>query len=178
MITIIKKSFYNWCIENNLNNILELWDYSLNTVSPKEVGYQSNSKFYFKCPKGIHKSEEKYILTIHNSKKVRCKACNSLGQYMVDLYGEDYLKEKWSDKNTVSPFEIFSGSNKKIWLKCTVKDYHPDYEQAASSFVHGYKCPYCTSKKILPQDSWGTHYSKYLDLWSDLNTEDPYSISP
>lgn len=101
-----------------------------------------------------------------------------MGQYIVDNYGKDFLVEKWSEKNLTSPFTILIGSNKKVWFKCTEKNYHPDYEQAVSSFVAGYKCPYCTSKKIVRQDSWGEKHQKYLSLWSDLNTEDPYAVSP
>ena len=42
-----EKSFYEWCIENNHEDWLELWDYELNECSPKEVGYGSNKKYWF-----------------------------------------------------------------------------------------------------------------------------------
>ena len=44
----IKKSFYDWCVENNHNEILELWDNDKNSISPKEVACTSAKSFYFK----------------------------------------------------------------------------------------------------------------------------------
>ena len=29
-----KKSFYDWCIENNRQDVLDRWDYELNDCSP------------------------------------------------------------------------------------------------------------------------------------------------
>ena len=29
-----KKSFYDWCVENNREDILDRWDYELNDCSP------------------------------------------------------------------------------------------------------------------------------------------------
>lgn len=175
---IIKESFYDWCINNNRKELLDLWDYSLNLKKPEEVGSHSNLKYYFKCPRGIHESEQKLIYSLISQKHYRCSKCESIGQYIVDNYGEDYLLSKWSDKNTKSPYSISHGSTKKIWIKCNTKDYHPDYLQTVSSFAKGCKCPYCTSKKILPQDSLGSRYPSILSIWSTKNTITPYEVSP
>ena len=50
-------SFESWCLDNDRKDLLERWDYELNSKSPLEVSYQSNNKYFFKCPRGIHKSE-------------------------------------------------------------------------------------------------------------------------
>ena len=114
-------SFYQWCIENNRQDILELWDYDLNDFKPDEVGYTSNIKCWFKCPDGIHKSELKYIYNFIfvQNKNIKCKQCNSFGQYLTDNYGKNALDIYWSDKNTIDPFKIESLSNKKVWIKCS-----------------------------------------------------------
>lgn len=52
-----KMSFKEWCLENNLEHVLNLWDYELNKCTPENVGYKSGRKFYFKCPNGLHESE-------------------------------------------------------------------------------------------------------------------------
>lgn len=52
-----KKSFKDWCIENNLQYILNLWDYELNNCDPCNVGFKSRKECYFKCPNGLHDSE-------------------------------------------------------------------------------------------------------------------------
>ena len=33
----IKKTVYEWCEENNRKDILNLWDYDLNNLTPKEL---------------------------------------------------------------------------------------------------------------------------------------------
>ena len=43
----IVKSFNDWCVENNKQVYLDCWDYDLNQKSPKEIGYQSNKKYWF-----------------------------------------------------------------------------------------------------------------------------------
>ena len=174
----INKSFYEWCIENNLKYILDLWDYDKNQISPKDIGYGSNKQFYFKCPLSAHESEKHYIMTIIKSKSVKCRQCDSIGQFVINKYGEDYLKDHWSIKNNISPFQIAHGSSKKIWIRCTKKSYHPDYLQPASTFAKGCGCPYCSSKIILPQDSLGTLHPKSLSAWSEKNSKSAYEFSP
>lgn len=171
------KSFYDWCIENNRNDLLELWDYSMNSVTPKDIGYSSNSKYYFKCPRGLHESEQKIIYSLIKQSEYKCSKCQSIGQYIIDKYGEEYLHSKWSSNNIISPFEISSGSSKKVWIRCTEKDYHPDYLQSVSSFRKGCKCPYCSNKKVVKEDSLGAKYPQVLDIWSEKNDISPYEVT-
>lgn len=173
----VKETFYDWCLKNQRNELLELWDYKLNKKSPSEIGSKSNLKYYFKCPRGLHESEAKYIYVITTQKKYKCNQCESVGQYVIDNHGESYLWSKWSDKNECSPFTIPHGSKKKIWVKCTEKNYHPDYLQNANSFVVGHKCPYCSGKKILPEDSFSGQRKNFIQLWSDKNTISPFEVS-
>ena len=35
------KSLYDWCVENNRQDILDRWDYELNNCNPKDVLYKS-----------------------------------------------------------------------------------------------------------------------------------------
>jgi len=96
-------NFYNleqYCFDTG-DNLLDYWDYDLNTKLPNEVAKSSNKKFYFKCPRGIHVSRPIVVNSItkaHESGKdyCLCNACNSIGQYIVDTYGEQYLQNIWS----------------------------------------------------------------------------------
>jgi hypothetical protein len=58
------KSFYEWCIENNRQEILSRWDYDLNKLNPNDLSYGSSKECYFKCPQGIHKSEPRSLISI------------------------------------------------------------------------------------------------------------------
>lgn len=55
------KSFYDWCVENNRQDLLDRWDYDLNKKSPNERPFNTRVKTYFKCPCGKHSSTGIYL---------------------------------------------------------------------------------------------------------------------
>ena len=166
----IVKSFYDWCIENNKQMYLDCWDYELNQKSPKEVGFKSNKKYWFKCPNNKHEKFQRYIVTLVNGKdSYFCIGCVSIGQFVIDTYGENYLNKIWSDKNTSNPFTISVGSKKKIWIRCLENNTHPDYEQTVSVFHKGHGCPYCRGFKVCLTNSLGYNFPETIELWSNKN---------
>lgn len=172
-------SFGMWCIKNNKLDILKRWDCELNKVSPFEVSYSSGKKYWFKCPKGIHDSELKYISNlIKQEGSQRCNQCLSIGQYLIDTYGNNGIKLYWSDKNNIDPYTVPALSVKKYWFKCSEKDYHEDYQCTCVNFCKGRRCPYCASKKINYYDSLGYLYPEVLEIWSDKNKKSPYDYFP
>lgn len=150
---INSKSFYDWCIEHNRLDILNRWNYELNGCSPKDVLFGTAKKYYFKCPKGIHPSELKHIVSFTSGQEgsIECIACNSIGQYLLDTYGQDALEKYWDyEKNNklgLDPFEINKGSHKKIWIKCQDVLFHDSYFVQCNDFVRGNRCPQCKKSK-------------------------------
>lgn len=143
-------SFKQWCVDNEHDDWLNLWDYELNTLSPENVEHKSGKRYWFKCMRGIHNSEEKTLVTISCGRSTLfCKKCRSFGQYLLDEYGNDGLDLYWSCKNNVSPFEIFRSSKRKILIKCT-SGKHPDYETQPTVFSNQKcRCPVCSNRKII-----------------------------
>jgi hypothetical protein len=146
------KSLEQWCIKNNRQDILDRWDYKLNDCLPSEI-HKGNrlSKFYFKCPRNLHKSELKNInnLKINKDNCLNCKQCNSFAQWGIDTYGEDFLDKYWdNNKNKTSPWEISHGTNQiKMWLKCQENNEHSSYRISPSDFIRGRRCPTCNDSK-------------------------------
>ena len=179
------KSFYDWCIENDRQDILDRWDYELNNYSPNEIGYGSHEKCWFKClDHPEHKSELKSINDFTNNKiPINCKQCNSIAQWFID--NDLDINLYWDyDKNTINPWEISYGSNVKIWIKCQEKDYHGSYEISCANFSSGYRCPYCSSRKIHLLDSLKQYITNsygeefFNKIWSNKNSINPTTISP
>ena len=182
----INKTLSDWCVENDRMDVLELWDYTLNKDSPNEVAYGSTKKFWFKCSKGIHKSEEKILNNLtSNYRKITCNQCNSFGQWLIDTFGEDALEKYWDyRKNKVNPFEIERYSQNKVWIFCQEVDYHESYEIRCDSFIGGSRCPYCAgNRRVHPKDSFGQmlvdEYGSLEIIWDfekngDLN---PFSLT-
>lgn len=172
-------SFGEWCTENHRTDLLKRWDQDKNNISPFEISMSSTKKMYFKCPKGIHDSELKDLNNIRKQfKSGRCNKCESIGQFMLDKYGDNAIKSFWSDKNEIEPYDINKNSNKRIWIKCQNKKYHPDYDLSAVNFYKGRMCPYCNGKKVCFEDSLGHMYPQCINIWSTKNKTSPYQFMP
>lgn len=174
------KSFYDWCVENNRIDLNDRFDEEKNGCTTKDVGYKSNLKWWFKCPRGLHESDQ-YVMsfvTKDQNRELICRKCSSVAQVVIDRFGEDYLHTHWHQDNLVSPWEISAGSTRvKVKIQCTKKAYHV-YDQVVSSFTKGIGCPYCINRKVHPNDSLASIYPKVNNIWSDKNSKSPYEYSP
>ena len=175
-------SFKKFCEDINRQDILDLWDYDLNDKGPDEITKQTNEKMYFKCPRGLHESSKIIVATLTSQlmkgKEYKiCKACNSIGQYIIDKYGEEFLHKIWSDKNTKSYFEISSGSATKFWIRCLDDSTHPDYDISGYNFKVSFVCPYCFGKRVCETNSLGYKHPEVIDLWSDKNELTPFDYT-
>jgi very-short-patch-repair endonuclease len=144
------KSFEQWCIENNRQDILNRWDYELNNCKPNEICFSTKKKYYFKCPRNIHHSELKNIANFtHNSEgSMYCNYCNSFAQWGIDNICEDFLDKYWDyDINTLNPWEISYGSNIKVWIKCQEILNHESYDIQCNDFINSCRCPECKKSK-------------------------------
>ena len=164
------KSFYDWCIDNGKEEWLELWDYELNGCTPKDIGYASNKKYFFKCERGLHDSEEKRIKDLTNEKmNLRCNCCNSFDQWCIDNGKEDWLNLWDYELNKCTPKDIAYGTQKKYYFKCHI-GLHDSEEKNINKLTSGnteFKCNSCNSF-----DQWCIDNGKedWLDLWDyELN---------
>lgn len=174
------KTFYDWCVENNRMDLNNRFDEVKNGCTTKDVGYKSNLKYWFMCPRGLHESEQivMYSITQYPNKMLMCRKCNSIAQVIIDKFGEDYLWSHWRDDNELSPWDIPHGSNRiYVKLQCLEKDYHK-YEQVARSFSIGSGCPYCINRLIHPNDSFAATYPNMIDRWSTKNSKSPWEYAP
>ena len=178
------KSFEQWCINNDRQDILDRWDYELNNCLPSDITYGTNIKHYFKCPRKLHGSELKHIgvFTHGQDGSMDCNACNSFAQWGIDSIGEDFLDKYWDyEKNTFDPWEISYGSGKSIYIICQEKDYHGSYNITPQGFaISNVRCSYCGNFKVHPLDSLGKLLKdkELLHLWSDKNKISPYEYAP
>ena len=184
------KSFYDWCIESNRQDVLDRWDYGLNNCSPKDIAYSTTKKYYFKC--NIHPEHESELKNINSFTNyshdgtISCKQCNSIAQYILDNFPGKDLYDVWDKKKNVgiNPWKINRGNNLKYWFICQEKDYHGSYEITCANFTSGQRCSYCYNRTIHPKDSLGQYIldnygEKFLyDVWSDKNHVSPFELSP
>ena len=183
-----KDSFAQWFINsfgekkfdlliNHKKNIelgLDIW-----TISRRSL-----TKIWFNCE---NKDYHEYCMPPDNyAKGYRCKYCartkyvhprDSLGQYLIDNYGEESIKLIWSDKNLKSPFKHSLASDVKMWFKC-VNDVHGDKLRRVSNVIRGkFDCPDCVrdnnSSKLQKEVN---NYIKSLDY--KVNVEYDCTVIP
>ena len=163
-----KDSFGQMVIDNFGEDILnKLWCWDKNKKSPFEVSPKTDTeKFWFNClEKDYHGSYMSLPIQFMNG--VRCPYCtnhhgmvhtkDSFGQYHINSIGSNFIKNYWSDKNIINPFEISPNYTGKIWIKCKNGYNHEDYEITANNFTQGKRCPMC-------KESYGERYIReYLE---------------
>ena len=149
-----KDSFAQWCIDNVDTDFMTKYWSDKNTVNPFILSRNSREKVWIKCQeKDYHEDYEITCSLFYVG--VRCPYCvnrkihpkDSLGQYITDNYGQDFLVKVWSDKNEKSPFE-YSPCNKTIvWWKCS-DNKHVEYSRTIDqSKKSEFRCPNCNNIK-------------------------------
>jgi hypothetical protein len=126
--------------------VLEYWDYSKNTVSPKAIGAQSSAKIWWKClDKANHVWENIPSNIIRHPNNVRCPFC-SLKRLHPDntlaaLY-PNLAKEFDSEKNGLTPYDIIGNAGSaKYWWICSQQH---EWNASLSNRVRkGSGCPAC-----------------------------------
>ena len=160
--------------------LMNEWDYQKNKVSPDQIITGSNKKVYWKCSQG-------HSWTASISNRIRGTGCPYCNRKYV-FKGENDLKseypelaDEWNfEKNTgISPDNIASGSNRKVWWKC--KKGGGEWEAAVWSRTKGRGCPYCAGvRAIKGVNDLPTQRPDLIEEWSySKNKEiDPQNYMP
>lgn len=165
-------SFGQWCIDNNKEHLINLWDCELNKITPMQVGRNSKKSFYFKCTRGLHNSHKHVLSTIVRlNNQVKCNYCESVGQFGEDNI-DGFLSKYWSVNNDCSPYDIGVGSKKEIILNCQICGY--EYKVRADHFVNGVRhkgCSLLNGKSNLQKlvECYITNKYKHLTLLHENN---------
>lgn len=105
------------------------------------------------------------------------KKGTSLADYMIGMYGDEWFWSRWSDRNSINPYEVTRGNAKiKVWIVCDKNQKHV-YDQYVTNFSKGVGCPYCAGKKIMHDESLGATHPNIFEIWSDKNQYTPYEYS-
>ncbi len=179
----IINSFYDWCIENSHQDYLDLWDYDLNDVDPKDIGSTTSKKYFFKCPRGIHRSELYIIGKITRKdtpRDIDCRRCHSFGQWCIDSGNLDLLKRWNCELNKTSPFDVNKYSGKKYYFNCPKNDpNHLPEEKIISNVVQQEGSRQCIGCISFAQWCIDNIDKDFIDkYWSEKNTVNPFTIVP
>lgn len=176
----MRMSLYDWCIQNNRNDILDRFDYDKNKFSPKDVSVYAKTYFYLKCPDNIHDSSMYQIATLakHNS-KLECKYCSSFYHWCMVNNRQDLL-DRWDyNLNKTIPKETARTSPDLYYFKCP-RGIHASTAYKLNNLTkYSYskaKCSACNSFAQWGIDNIDSDFlNKYWDYDKNINV-DPWSI--
>lgn len=177
-------TFEEWCKSTDHEKYISLWD-ERNSIKPNEVNYQSKKKVLIKCERGLHPSRLIKIESLYNAKKEICKECNSIAQWGIDHYGEDFFTSMWGESNRLNPWQIDRSSKTQIYINCNKKTEHGEYLISCNRFTSAfpntgcYRCKVCGKNgKPAYTDSLGVKCIDAIKLWSVRNSKTPYEYTP
>lgn len=143
--------------------LVDEWDNSKNALSPSEVSYSTNKKFWWKCSEGHSweasvgsRSSGRRCPTCARVRRSEYKSTPKPGRSLMDRAPE--LIPEWDyDKNEVSPSDVSYSSHKYVWWVCS---YGHKWGSIVKNRTKGQGCPKCA-----------TVFGKIEDRFSEAMTE-------
>lgn len=114
----ITKTFEQWCLDSERQDLLDRWDYELNDKLPSEVGFSSTYQAFFKCNCGGNHKSSQHCLNKPNKDRFYCRYNNTFKQWCVDNNHLDYLELWATELNGCTPEDVEYRSNKKYYFYC------------------------------------------------------------
>lgn len=142
------KSLYDWCIENDRQDLLSEWDVVKNgSLTPKDIGYGSVKKVWWVCSEGHSYDSKPNGRTANGSSCPYCKHQKMKQGYndLQTVYPE--IVQYWdSEKNGITPDQVLAGSHKKVWWKC---EKGHSWQSTINSKIADHHCPYCSGRMVI-----------------------------
>lgn len=154
---ILKYTLYEWCVSNNRYDVLKEWNVKANgKLGPKDYASGSNKAVWWKCQECgnewqmqiVKRTIRNYGCPICGKKKRKKTWMNSkLKKNGSLLHNNPEIAKEWHPtKNLLTPDNVVSGSNKKVWWKCQ-KCGNEWQAQICKRTVRNQGCPICGKEK-------------------------------
>ena len=166
------KSLYEWCVENNRQELLDEWDYERNSITPKDIYCSSNYKAYWKLHYYDEKTKKFFDFKWQSGIYHRIKNNNKCPYLSTPIKlvwpgFNDFVTQcpdvalEWDyDKNgSLKPETLARSSTKRVWWICSQGH---SYDMPVSEKTHGNGCPICSGKRVLK--GYNDLLSKHPDL--------------
>lgn len=155
--------------ENNLSlshpHLLTEWDYDKNRILPSEIKGRSGKTVYWKCKNG-----HSWEASCHNRATGQgCPFCSNKKVDKSNCLKNDntrkWLLDEWDyDKNTITPFDVTSGSTRKVWWRCENNHcWEASIRQRSTKMS---MCPHCNKIELSNGETFDSYAeaSQYIEL--------------
>lgn len=130
---------------NNMESLLNEWDYNLNIDRIDEIYFGSSKKYKWICTKCTREYDKSAAARIHG---VGCPYCNhkKVDKELSFGYLHPELLIDWNyELNEISPYEVAEFSNKYAFWKCHVCG--NEMKATINSRAKGFRCNVCSIDK-------------------------------
>ena len=152
-LNIMKKTLYDFCLENSMPHLLEEWDTVENLPhTPQTISYGSGKPMGWVCSQG-HRWK---ALVKSRTAGTGCPVCTSrkLQPGINDLAAQfPHLVDQWDQKKngSLTPDQFFPGSRRKVWWRCDLG--HSWQSSIMSRAAMDTGCPVCAGKQVIPGEN-------------------------
>ncbi len=156
-------------------DIAKEWHPSLNgDLTPYDVHNGSSMKVWWLCDRGHDYQKTIAKRTLRGQ---GCPTCRLEDRSLARIHPE--LLEFWDyEKNTdIKPEEVFFGSEKKVWWKCSQGH---SYQQRVSGKTSGMGCPICSHQQLSEENCLAVTNPEIANEWHPTKNGGltPYDVMP
>ena len=134
-------------------------------LTPQDVTYGSDKIVWWKCEKG---EDHIWKTNIYNRLAKGCPVCSNkkvVESNSLFFVNPDLTKEWHPTKNgKLTPKDLTSGSNRKVWWKCDKGEDH-EWRSMIAKRESGQGCPICSNKKVVKSNSMAVVSPKLAEEW-------------
>lgn len=120
------------------------WNFDKNYKPPEKISSTSNETVYLNCGKIDYHTY--FTSPISFRSGVRCGYCTGKRLHIKDTIGEKNpsVVKLWSERNKLSPFEIFYNSPLKVWIECPNGKHEDSYKEVRDITRRNSGCLKCS----------------------------------
>lgn len=143
-------------------------------VNPQNIKFMSNKQFWWVC----NQRHEWQTSVSNRTRKRGCPYCAGqkvcFSNCLAVIYPE--ISKEWHpNKNSISPNDVVSQSNKKVWWQC--KERH-EWQAIISNRTNlGNNCPYCAGQKVCYSNSLAILRKDIAKEWHHRNVLTPLDVT-
>jgi hypothetical protein len=158
-------------------HLIEEWHKSKNTLTPYEVSYSSNKKFWWICKKG-HEWEAAVGNRYRGTGCPVCSGRKLSEENNLAVKCPHLLKEWHPTKNsTLTPFDVTPRGKNIIWWLC---EKGHEWQATTGNRYMGTGCPYCAGKIVSTDYNLAVKSPRLSQEWHvDKNHKlTPFDVTP
>lgn len=165
-----KKLLFEKSLASMSPEIAKEWHPTKNgEITPDNISYGTGRKAWWRCEEG-HEWESKVNSRTSGKGCPLCSGKVTTPERSLTFLNSRLAKEWHPTKNSVlTPNEVSSQSNKKVWWKC---DKNHEWKATINSRTHGNGCPYCSGHYVSSKNSLVQNHPELAgEFDSDKNAE-------